>query len=217
MMSRQGIAVLGGTFDPVHYGHLRSAAAVRDLPGVALVKLVPCRMPPHRSTPAASALHRVAMLRLATADTANIEVDARELERDGPSHTWDTLNSFRQELGDKPLSFVLGQDAFLTLPEWFRWQELCDLAHLLVLLRPGAGDIEPPTLTSWATPRLQDDPATLNHQPAGAIVKLQLIQVPVSASGVRQACLQGSPLTGLVPDEVQRYIVEQGLYGSGGA
>ncbi len=213
MMSGQGMAVFGGTFDPVHYGHLRAAEAVRDLPGVNRVHLVPCRIPPHRSTPLASAADRLAMLHLATADLARIEVDERELERDGPSYTYDTLRSFRQELDDdRALICVMGKDAYLTIPEWFRWRELCDLAHLLVLMRPGAGTVESPTLAAWANNKRQDDPAVLASKPAGAIVNLQLIHTPVSGSGVRAACWRGAQPTRMVPAQVHRYIMQRGLY-----
>ena len=213
MMTGQGVAVFGGTFDPVHNGHLRSAEAVQALPGVDRVKLVPCRQPPHRRSPQASATDRLAMLHLATADLVKVEVDRRELERTGPSYTYDTLDAIRQEMpDDSSLLCVMGQDAYLTLPEWFRWRELCDLAHLLVLQRQGASPIESPRLAAWAKDKHQDDPGILSRQPAGTIICMQLVQIPVSGTAVRAAYGKGSPPTGMLPPQIHRYIIERGLY-----
>ena len=215
------MAVIGGTFDPVHYGHLQSAIAVREIAGVDRVKLIPCQVPPHRCKPIATAADRVAMLRLAINHEAGLEIDRRELTRHGPSYTYDTLYSLRQELnGTTPLIFVMGQDAFLTLPGWHRWRELCDLAHLLVLARPGVVDAEPGALSSWAEGRHRADLSALTSRPAGYLVKLQLVQVPVSATNIREAYRHGSLPTGVlpkivseaVPPAVHRYITERGLY-----
>ena len=132
------IGILGGTFDPVHFGHLRLAVEMYQDLGLQEVRLVPCRIPPHRNAPQASPEQRLAMLRLAIEHELGLRVDQRELQRDGPSYMVDTLQSLRDELGpDTPLSLILGMDAFDDIDTWHRWEELIQLAHFIVIQRPG--------------------------------------------------------------------------------
>ncbi len=132
------VACFGGTFDPVHNGHLQAAEEVRERADCLEVRLIPCHIPPHRMTPAAPAAARLAMLELALAGSPRLRVDARELQREGPSYTVDTLVSLREELGEGvALGWVLGADAVAGLDSWRDWQRLPELAHLLLLDRPG--------------------------------------------------------------------------------
>jgi len=141
------IGILGGTFDPVHIGHLRGALEVAEMFGLDELRLIPNARPPHRDTPNCSAQDRLAMVRLAVQDLPPLCVDARELERDKPSYTIDTLMSLRAELAaDDQLLLVVGWDAFCGLPTWHRWEELLDYCHILVLQRPDAGSEAPQEL-----------------------------------------------------------------------
>ena len=131
------IGLLGGTFNPVHNGHLRSAVEVRERLALDELRLVPSARPPHRAAPEVTAEQRLAMVQLALAGSDELQVDARELQRSSPSWTVDTLASLRAELGPQAVVFfILGWDAFCGLPGWHRWQELLELAHLVVLQRP---------------------------------------------------------------------------------
>ncbi len=132
------IGVYGGTFNPVHYGHLRTALEVKELFGLQRLHLIPCRLPAHRGQPEADAEIRMQMLAAAVADTPGFFADRRELERDGPSYMVDTLAALRSELADDtPLLLFIGADAFAGLERWHRWQRLFELAHVVVMTRPG--------------------------------------------------------------------------------
>lgn len=143
------IGLLGGTFDPVHHGHLRIALEAKEALGLTEVRFIPCRQPPHRGDASATAQQRLDLLRLACGDMPGFAVDTRELERPGPSYMVDTLASLRAERGDEPLCLILGWDAFLGLPGWHRWQNLLDYAHLAVVQRPGSTD-----RVGWVEPSL---------------------------------------------------------------
>ena len=214
MTLEKALVVFGGTFDPIHNGHLKSSIAIKELLGVEVVKLVPCQIPPHRSSPSTTPEHRLEMLRIATEALGGIEVDERELRRTGPSFTYDTLKSYREELGaEVPLILVMGSDAFVTLAEWYRWREICELAHLVVLNRPYGSDREASdVLCKWMEDKLCDDPGALVKTAAGKICPLKLVQVPVSATRIRELYGQGGDLDDLVPDEVNRYIKTEQLY-----
>ena len=225
MMTSAALAVFGGTFDPVHFGHIASAVAVSEALGDIRVVMVPCQLPPHRSEPGASPADRVRMLELALAETSNVEVDARELDREGPSYTFDTLRSLRAEIGPQcPLVFVIGSDAYKTLPEWYRWREMLDLCHLLVLERPGDRATLGAELAELEADCARDQLQSLLECPAGNIVHAALVQVDVSATEVRRALgaighekdvtdVSDSALE-KVPAPVLDYIKQQNLYGA---
>jgi nicotinate-nucleotide adenylyltransferase len=135
--STSPVGVLGGTFDPIHFAHLRLAQELAAAIGLAKVLFIPAGTPPHRGTPFVSAGHRREMVRIAIEGNALFELDERELHRDGPSYSFDTLTGLRAELGRRPLCLLLGADAFAALTTWHRWEELFELAHLVVAHRPG--------------------------------------------------------------------------------
>ena len=212
------IALLGGTFDPVHYGHLRFADAVRRALGLSEVRLVPARDPPHRDGPKASAADRLAMLKLAVAEFPGLVVDDRELRREGKSYTVDTLATLRREFPAHPLLLLLGADAFLGLPTWHRWRELFDLAHLVVVGRPGV-DLEqamPPPLLAMLRERRVADPESLLSRPAGAILMQTIAPLDVSATEIREHIAEGPGAAemnrGLLPPAVLAYIDLHHLY-----
>jgi len=212
------VALLGGTFDPVHYGHLRFADGVRRALGLSQVRLVPAGDPPHRGRPMAPAENRLAMLQLAVAEFPGLVVDDRELRRGGKSYTVDTLTDLRREFPGHPLLLLLGADAFRGLPAWHRWRELFDLAHLVVVARPGV-DPEaalPAPLLAILRERLVIDPESLFSRPAGAILMQEIAPVDVSATSIREHVAKGTPVAelnpGLLPPAVLAYIDLHHLY-----
>ena len=128
------IGILGGTFDPIHFGHLRSGLEVYESLEFEHIRLIPCGVPPHRELPIASNEQRLAMMRLAVEDNTKLIVDQRELQREGPSYTVDTLLELRQEFPDTPLCLIIGSDAFLGLDSWHQWKKIPQLAHLRLLV-----------------------------------------------------------------------------------
>lgn len=206
------IGLLGGTFDPVHIGHLRSAIEVLESCGLDEIRLIPGAVPPHRATPMVGAQQRLDMVRLATANVAGLQVDDRELRREGPSWTIDTLLSLRQELpAGTQLFFILGQDAFCGLPGWHRWQEILQHCHLLVLQRPHLPASLPAELQQLMQQKQAASVADLQGA-GGGIVLLQQTPLPVSATAIRQARTTGKSIHFLVPDTVHDYIQHHGLY-----
>ena len=212
------IAVLGGTFDPVHYGHLRFADDVRRALDLPEVRLVPVGDPPHRAGPIANAADRLAMLRLALDEFPGIVVDQRELRRAGKSFTVLTLEELRREYPDRPLLLLLGADAFRGLPSWHRWREIFDLAHLVVVERPGvdlAAGLPAPLVPYWRD-RLTGNSEDLRAQPAGAIYVQAIAPHAMSATAIRDALAnthaRDTGLHGLLPPAVLAYIDLHHLY-----
>ena len=212
------VALLGGTFDPVHYGHLRFADDARRALGLAEVRLVPARDPPHRAGPAASAADRLAMLRLGAAEFPGLAIDERELARPGRSYTVRTLEELRGEYPTRPLLLLVGADAFRGLPTWHRWREIFALAHVVVVARPGvalAADLPEPLAVEWRT-RRTGDPAALFSAPAGAIYEARVSPQPISATVIRAQLARGpagrAAVDGLLPRDVLTYIDRHRLY-----
>ncbi|MDP3334956.1 MAG: nicotinate-nucleotide adenylyltransferase, partial [Methylococcaceae bacterium] len=176
------IGIFGGTFDPVHYGHLRSALEVKELFGLDEVRLIPCYQPPHRDQPKASATMRLQMLQQAINHEPGLIVDSRELDRAGPSYMVDTLKSLREEFSEQTLLLFIGSDAFENLTRWHRWQQLFAYAHLVVLTRPGYAI---KTLDSFFNPRLANAKTELSKTPAGSIFFQPVTQLDISDSAIR--------------------------------
>jgi nicotinate-nucleotide adenylyltransferase len=192
------LAILGGTFDPVHLGHLNAAWEAAELLD-AEVRLLPARQPPHRPPPIADAAARVAMLRVALHGQSRLRLDVRELEREGPSYTIDTLQALRAEQGTRALVLLVGEDAFAGLPSWHRWRELFDFAHIGVLARPGSVPAWPRALADIIAARMLDDPRSIRGRPAGRVVTLPVTPLEISASRVRELIAQGREPRYLLP------------------
>jgi nicotinate-nucleotide adenylyltransferase len=208
--------IYGGTFDPIHYGHLRSALEVKEAVGLDELRFVPCQIPPHRGAPGASPEQRLAMLRAALRDPEpGFRIDTRELERPGPSYMVDTLASIRAEIGEEPLGLIVGLDAFCGLHRWHRWRELFDLAHVLVMRRPGPSPDLPDELRALLHDRAADAADALRGSPAGRVHFVPVTQLDISATRIRGAVAAGLSPRYLTPDAVLRLIHTLGLYRSG--
>jgi len=208
------LAMFGGTFDPIHNAHLTVAREAHKALGGEL-RMVPAQVPPHRDQPQASPEHRLAMLRLAVKDTPGLLVDEREIQRSGPSYSFDTLCELRREVGaTSPLVLVLGADAFAHFDSWFRWRDIFKVAHVLVLTRPRA-----PSRGSWTNdlegyvrPRIVPRATQLRQRAAGMIASLGVTPLLVSASDVRAKLAAGEAVDTLLPKPVLDYIVKHKLY-----
>lgn len=207
------IGVFGGTFDPIHYGHLRTAFEMLQALRFEEVRFIPCGDPPHRSDTFADAPLRLDMVRVAVEGQAGFVLDDRELRRDGPSYSIDTLIALREEFPQRSLGLILGMDAFLGLPRWHRWQEILDVAHIIVAHRPGwrAPDIGPlgDTLTNCGTHRIDD----LHEQASGCVHIHAVTQLEISSTEIRELVEAGRDPRFLMPDAVRDVIAASGCYG----
>lgn len=206
------IGLFGGTFDPIHYAHLRTALEVQQRLGLAEVRFVPASVPPHRESPAATSAQRLAMVRLALEGQPGMVVDDRELRREGPSYMVDTLVSLRVEVGAAPLVLILGMDAFLGLPRWHDWERLIGLAHLAVMERPGAALPDTGDLARLVREHHSRDASGLRDHPAGKLVFVPVSQLEISATAIRGQLAEGISPRFLLPDAVLDYIQSEGLY-----
>ncbi len=232
-MNSNLLALYGGTFDPIHLGHIQVAQAARSACGFASVRLLPAADPPLRPPPGASAAHRVAMVRLACEGLPGFEVDDRELRRSGPSFTVDTLAEVRAEIGpERPLVWLLGRDAISRIDRWHRHEALLRHAHFLVLDRPGWTDDgagigavpapAPAAVRAWVQAHRRDDLRQLHMSPAGGLFFFDGPRIPISATAVRAACATagngpsaGEPAAAsLLAPNVWSYICRHGLYGA---
>lgn len=207
------IGVLGGTFNPIHHGHLRSALELVELLGLEQLRLIPCARPPHREAPDCSAEQRAAMVELAVAGEPRLCCDRRELERDGLSYTVDTLASLRSEWGaERPLCLVLGYDAVATLDSWHRWRELLDYAHIVIIARPGWELPHGGTVAEWLSEHRVSGPEALGKAPAGAVLSLALRPLAIASTDIRTLLAQGRSPRFLLPEPVLDYIEIHQLY-----
>ncbi len=200
------IGVFGGTFDPIHCGHLAIAEALMCALPLERILFVPAARPPHRIAPVASARNRLEMVRLALEGHPRFAVDEVEYGRVGPSYTADTLRALRARY-HRPLALILGMDAFLGLPGWHRWRHLLGMAHLVIVTRPGFTE----ALPSWVRPRLAT-PAQLLTADHGLAVLVTTLERPESATALRQALRHGPAPPGWLPAGVLEYIERHGLY-----
>ena len=206
------VGLLGGTFDPIHFGHLRSAVEVREYLALDELRLIPNGTPPHRDSPGASAQQRLEMVCLATASDASLLVDDCELQRDRPSYTVDTLESLRAELGaEATLFLIVGWDAFSGLSGWHRWDEILQLASLVVLQRPEQDQELPEVLKDLLAARSVGD-ASAMQATHGEILCLAQTPLAISATHIRSLIQAGRSPRFLLPDSVLGYIETKGLY-----
>jgi nicotinate-nucleotide adenylyltransferase len=208
-----GLAIMGGTFDPVHNGHLRTAVEILDRYHYSALKLVPCFQPVHKDRPSVEPQQRFEMTKLAISGDARLSVDSREIEREGPSYSIDTLRDIRAEIGpDESLIMVLGMDSFLSLPTWHDWQKLVQYAHLLVVSRPGWE----PDLISELSAFCENYRAASSHElqcaPSGRVWFETLTPLGISSSMIRALARKNESIAYLLPEPVQKYIEQHQLY-----
>lgn len=206
------IGILGGSFDPVHHGHLRLAVEALEQLRLSEVRLVPVRIPPHRGKPHAGQSVRHRMLGAAIQGSERLGLDARELERDGVSYSVDTLASLREELPGRSLCLLLGLDAFIGIPAWHRWRSLLELAHIGVATRPGASFGDDPVVTKLLAEHAASDANALFERSAGSIVMFEPPQLQISSTYIRDQVRNKRCIRYLVPTKVREIIEEDGLY-----
>ena len=211
MTDAQALGVLGGAFDPVHIGHLRGAIAVREHLGLERVNLLPAAQSPLKGAATVTAADRLAMLEAAVRGVPGLGVDARELDREGPSYTVDTLIELRSEVGQaQPLIWIVGTDILPALPKWSRWRQLLELAHLVILERPGS-DSPPPAVTQWLDQHRIDQNALLTSA-AGGVMILDQPVLDIASSDIRALLAAGQDPRFLLPDVVMEYIKRHQLF-----
>lgn len=202
------IGIMGGTFDPVHNGHLRVAEELGEFFGLKEIRLMPCHQPVHRDAPMVSPEHRQKMLELAIETSNMLTVDTRELEREGPSYTVDTLRELRAEVGDEtPIYFAMGSDAFNAIDTWKKWKKLFELANIVVIHRPGAelavhSDFVKEKM-AWFSGK---------HVPAGKVYELTVSPLAISSTQIRRLLNFERSIKYLLPESVEKYINKQKLY-----
>lgn len=208
--------VFGGMFDPIHYGHLRTAYELHERLDLDVVAFMPAGVPPHRALPAAPAATRLAMVRAAIEDEPRFVVDDRELQRQGPSYTVVTLEELRAERGEQPIALIMGMDAYAGLGGWHRAGELIGLAHLVVAMRPGSA-IPCEGLPAELLRRNRcEDPARLASVRAGLVFVSVGTQLVDSSSTVRELVAAGRDPRYLMPEAARRIILAQGSYARSG-
>ena len=206
------IGILGGTFDPIHYGHIRPARELIDRLPFDEIRFMPSSVPPHRAQPLASTRQRLDMVKMAIQGIHGFTLETCELERSGPSYMVDSLLELRQGLGpDVPLVLIMGSDAFLGLTGWYRWQMLTDHAHILVTRRPDYVMKPEAELAVWLMSR-QINPGQLADSPGGHVAMISQEEVDISSTRIRAMIREQQDIRGLLPDRVCDYIKEEGLY-----
>ena len=213
--ARAPIGIMGGTFDPVHFGHLRLAQEAAEILGLERVRWIPAGQPWHRNVPMAGAVHRLKMVQLAIAHNPTFELDEAEIRQKTPSYTVETLERLRRELGaERPIVLLLGTDSFRNLTTWERWRDLFELAHVFVGLRPGhsltPGGMPAALAAQWR--RRTGTPDELVALPAGRVVIYATTALDISASAIRAHFAQALSPRYLLPSAVLDYIEAQALY-----
>jgi len=220
MNSIAPIGILGGTFDPIHHGHLRLALEVFEQCALSAVRFIPAGTPPHRAAPVATPEQRLQMVRLAIFGQPAFVLDEREVHRSDKCYSVDTFSALRQELGAaQPLCLLLGSDAFLQLHTWHEWMRLFELTHIVVMQRPGrpVGNAMVQAdsgLRQQYQSRLAPSPRLLHDSPNGLVVVLDMPQLEISATDIRSRAAQHKNLRYLLPDAVAHYIKINQLYTS---
>lgn len=208
------VGMLGGTFDPIHHGHLRSALEVREALGLDRLHMIPAPQPPLRGVPQVSAEQRLALLQAGIGSTQGLYADSRELHRKGPSYSIDTLAELRAEYGEQArLVMIIGFDAFLRLPQWHRAEDLLSLAHLVVMARPGYQAPWPEQLKELVGASEVEDSVSLMQRPSGGVLMVSLpSMMAISATYIRKRLGEGKSVRYLLPEAVEEAIQEKGFY-----
>lgn len=206
------VGLFGGTFDPIHLGHLRTALELKAGLGLAEIRFTPCGLPPHGKEPAASAALRRDMILAAIDGEPGFRLDERELAKSSPAFTVESLEALRTELPDQPLAFIVGMDAFTGIGRWHRCGELIGLAHIIVVSRPGAALPDTGYAAELLAAHRVEDPAALSAAPAGCVLVQPVTPLDISSSAIRAFLHHNGSPRFLVPDAVSRIIETSGCY-----
>ena len=214
------IGIMGGTFNPIHYGHLRAAQELSEALNFDEVRFIPAANPPHKTQPGVSALHRAAMVKLAISDNPKFTLDERELSRKGASYTYDTLQSLREELGhEASICLLMGSDAFIKFNSWHRWAEILQLCHIVLVNRPAdkysieqPSPILAPELQTLLHSHYSEHHDDVTHSPAGHITMQEVTALDISATAIRAQFILGKSPQYLMPNAVLEYIQQHQLY-----
>lgn len=209
---KKPIAILGGTFDPIHFAHLRCAMEVYEAIHAQAIHFIPCKTPVHRLKPQASTEHRLKMLELALAPYPQFILDRREIERATPSYMFNTLSSLREKYPENPLVLIMGQDAFSQFHTWYHWENILSLAHILIARRPGLIFPLDLTLKNLLNQHEAFDISTLSAQLSGAIYKFSMTALDISATQIRNLLKSKNSIDFLLPEAVLHYILTNSLY-----
>lgn len=210
------IGILGGTFNPVHFGHLRMAEELAEALQLDQVRFIPAAAPPHKSTPAISAQQRAEMVQLAISNHPAFMLDTRELNREGASYTIDTLQSLRKELGQQvSITLFMGSDAFTQFDTWHRWQEIIQYCHIALVQRPqpgGRNNQLSKTLETFLHNHYSENSDDMHRTPCGIVTMRQVTALDISSTAIRHALKHHHSVRYLMPDNVIDYIETHQLY-----
>ena len=212
-VNNMSVAIFGGTFNPVHNGHLRIAIELAELLEVDNLRMIPCALPAHREAPSVSPEQRLEMLKLGIGEQALLQADDIELRREGPSYTIDTLREIRTQIGDStPLYLCVGMDVLASLDSWRDWQQLTNFCHLIVSSRPGYQIPKSGPLAEWVKARLCDDLPTLKQSSAGKLHLCNSTMLAISSTAIRNKISAAEKIDYLTPAAVVNCIQQQHLY-----
>lgn len=210
--THRALGILGGTFDPIHMGHLRMALEIYEALDLVKIHLIPCLQPVHRKLPIATPEQRLEMVRCAIANEPALMVDDREILRNEPSYMIDTLKSIREELPETPLCLLLGIDAFLGFTSWNRWEEIAEMAHLVIAHRPQYRIPETGQITELLKSHLQHNTSYVHENMGGGIILHPITSLDISATEIRKQIAMGKSPRYLMPDNVYEYIKNNSIY-----
>lgn len=209
----QSIGILGGTFDPIHYGHIKLALEAQQQLKLDQIRLIPVNIPPHRESPVANSVHRQAMIELAIKDKKTFYLDRRELESEEISYSINTLKSLREEYAEDSLCLILGRDAFNKIDSWKDWQELLHYAHIIVANRPNESPHKISTeLQTWIEKYQTTDQSQIQNNLSGQIYSINIPMLDISSSMIRQLYSEHKSVENLLPKSIQTYIKDNHLY-----
>lgn len=211
-MYKKPIALFGGTFDPIHNGHIKIAQMLQKKLSLEEVRFIPCKIPVLKEEAHADANDRLAMLEIAIGENPSFKIDTLELDRTTPSYTVETLRTVRSMLPNTPLCFILGMDAFLDLQRWYQWQELLNLAHLVIINRNSHLIVEDSVLAELMAKHSTANTEQLKSKLAGHIFQMHIPPIPLSSSSIRQQINSGQDVNEFLPPGVWEYIKTRDLY-----
>ncbi|TEW54860.1 nicotinate-nucleotide adenylyltransferase [Psychromonas sp. RZ22] len=212
MNSATAIGFLGGTFDPIHFGHLRPALEIQQALNLQALYLMPNYIAPHKSKSLASPAQRIDMVKIAIQDTPQLQINTQELLRDSPSYTINTLKVLREQYPQTPLCFIMGMDSLIQFDTWYQYKDILNYCHLIVSHRPGWDPQFNSTVTNLLAVHQINDPTLLHQKQAGCIYFQSTSQLDISSSAIRELLVNDKSIDFLTPNSVCRYIEEQQCY-----